>query len=109
MTESSRRKSAPPTPFFRLTQLSHVQLGHILRRETAVGAQAAVVVHGEDELDGVSEGEDNALEAEGVADVLNAELRILGEDGGADGLRHDALLGLLTALRAHDAPASDER
>ena len=80
-----------------------------MRRETAVGAEAAVVVHGEDELDGVSEGEDDALEAEGVADVLDAELRVLGENDGAAGLGQYALFGLLAALGAYDALACNQR
>ena len=61
----------PPSPFLWLVQLCHVELDHILRGEAAARAEAtvsgrAVVVHGEDELDSVSEGEDDALEAPGA-------------------------------------------
>ena len=100
--------NAPPPPFFRRSELGNVQFGHILFGETAVRAEAAIVVHGKDEFGRVSEGEDDALEAEGVADVLDAELRVLGEDDGADGFGQDALLRLLAALGAHHALPRDE-
>ena len=98
----------PPAPFFGRLELCDVELGHILRRETAVGAEAAVVVHGEDELDSISEGEDDAFEAESVADVLDTELWVLGEDHRADGFGQDALFRLLAALGAHRALPRDE-
>ena len=75
--------------------------------EAAVGGRA-VIVHGEDEVDGVAEREDHTLEAERVADVLETELRILGEDDWADGLGEDRLLSLSAALGADEAVAGDE-
>ena len=46
----------------------------------------AVVVHAQNQLDGVSEGEHNTLEAESVADVLDREMGVLAEDDRTNGL-----------------------
>ena len=47
-------------------------------------------------------------EAECVAEVLDAELRVLREDDGADGLGQNTFLGLPAALGAHHALPSDK-
>ena len=70
----------PPAPLFRRLELRHIELRDVLGREPSVrvGAEAtvggrAVVVHGEDEVDGVAEREDHTLEAERVAEFLASD------------------------------------